>query len=154
MEVLIVVGLIVLAIIFIIIEAFFIPGISIAGITGGVLSIVAVWLAYRNLGAMGGHIALVSTILLIGISIWGFAKSKTWDRMALKTNVESKVESIDEEVIKVGDKGTTVSRLAPMGKVKINGHVVEAKTADDFIDQNEEIVVQEVYKTNVLVKKT
>ncbi len=30
---------------------------------------------------------------------------------------------------------------------------MEAKTADDFIDQNEEIVVKEVYKTNVLVEK-
>ena len=61
--------------------------------------------------------------------------------MALKTNVESKVESVTETQIKPGDKGTTVSRLAPMGKVKINDITVEAKTADDFIDQDEEIVV-------------
>ena len=65
----------------------------------------------------------------------------------------SSVDSISQEHIKPGDKGITISRLAPMGKVKINGHTMEAKTADDFIDQNEEIVVLEVFKTNVLVEK-
>lgn len=153
MEIAIVIGLVALAILFIIIEAFFIPGLSIAGIAGGILAVIAVWYAYANLGSAAGHITLVSTILLIGLSIWRFAKSKTLDRMALKTNVDGKVDSIDEEVIKVGDKGMTISRLAPMGKVKINGNVMEAKTADDFIDQNVEIIVIEVYKTNVLVEK-
>ncbi len=154
MEIAIVLSLVALAILFIIIEAFFIPGLSISGIVGGILAVIAVWYAYTYLGSTAGHITLISTLLLIGIAIWWFAKSKTLDRMSLKTNVDGKVESIDEEVIKPGDTGTTLSRLAPMGKVKIHGIVMEAKTADDFIDQNEEIVVKEVYKTNVLVEKS
>ncbi len=153
MEIAIVIGLLVLGMIFFIIEAFLIPGFSVAGIVGGILTVIAVWYAYQYLGPTAGHITLVSSILLIGFSIYGFAKSKTLDRMSLKTNVDSKVDSISQEHIKPGDKGITISRLAPMGKVKINGHTMEAKTADDFIDQNEEIVVLEVFKTNVLVEK-
>ncbi|NLI71158.1 MAG: hypothetical protein GX361_00310 [Bacteroidales bacterium] len=153
MEIAIVIGLLALGIIFFIIEAFLIPGISIAGIVGVLLTVIAVWYAYHYLGTTAGHITLVGSIFLIGGSIYAFAKSKTFDRMALKTNVESKVESVTETQIKPGDKGTTVSRLAPMGKVKINDITVEAKTADDFIDQDEEIVVLEVFKTNVLVEK-
>ena len=74
--------------------------------------------------------------------------------MSLKTNVTGTVDEINENLIRVGDKGITVSRLAPMGKVKVNGIVVEAKTGSEFIDQKQEIVVLEVFKTNVLVEKT
>lgn len=153
MEIAVVIGLLALGIIFLIIEVFLIPGASIAGIVGVLLTVVAVWYAYHYLGSTAGHLTLVGSIFLIGGSIYGFAKSKTFDRMALKTNVDSKVESITETQIKPGDKGMTVSRLAPMGKVKVNNITIEAKTADDFIDQNEEIVVLEVFKTNVLVEK-
>jgi membrane protein implicated in regulation of membrane protease activity len=40
-----------------------------------------------------------------------------------------------------------------MGKVKVNGFIVEAKTNSDFIDDGDEIVVLEVLKTNVLVER-
>lgn len=153
MDIAIVIGLLVLGMAFFIIEAFLIPGFSVAGIVGGVLTVIAVWYAYHHLGSTAGHITLVGSVLLIGFSIYGFAKSKTLERISLKTNVEGKVESIQEEQIKVGDTGKTISRLAPMGKARINGITVEAKTSDDFIDQDEEIVVLEVFNTNVLVEK-
>ncbi|MPN53179.1 hypothetical protein SDC9_200843 [bioreactor metagenome] len=40
-----------------------------------------------------------------------------------------------------------------MGKVKVNGHIVEAKTTDDFIDENTEVVITQVFSTNVLVER-
>lgn len=153
MDVLIVVGLIVLAIVFILLELFLIPGFSISGIVGILLMGVAVWYAYANLGSVGGNLTLAGSFVLTGLAVWGFIKSKALEKMSLKTNVSGTVDTIDETVIKVGDKGKTISRLAPMGKVLINGEVMEAKTIDEFIDQDEEIVVLEVYKTNVLVEK-
>jgi membrane protein implicated in regulation of membrane protease activity len=89
----------------------------------------------------------------MGVAIWAFMKSKALDKMSLRTNVTGRVDEIDELKIKVGDTGTTLSRLAPMGKIKINGTVVEAKTDNEFLDPNTEVIVKEVYKTNVLVEK-
>jgi membrane protein implicated in regulation of membrane protease activity len=40
-----------------------------------------------------------------------------------------------------------------MGKVRINGQVAEAKSADDFIDEDTEIVIVKVLRTNLLVKR-
>lgn len=153
MEIAIVIGLLMLGLFFFILEIFFIPGISIAGITGGLLTVAAVWYAYAHLGAVGGHLTLLGGVLFIGVSLWHFARSKTLDSMSLKTNVEGKVASLDEAEVKVGDRGKTLSRLAPMGKVSINNKTMEAKTADEFIDENVDIVVREVYRTNVLVEK-
>ncbi|MHB9055600.1 MAG: NfeD family protein [Paludibacteraceae bacterium] len=154
MDVLIVIILIVVAVIFLLLEIFLIPGFTVAGVTGLVLVAVSVWYAYSHIGPMAGHITLAGSFLFTGIAIWIFLKSKTLERMSLKTNVTGTVDEINENLIRVGDKGITVSRLAPMGKVKVNGIVVEAKTGSEFIDQKQEIVVLEVFKTNVLVEKT
>ncbi len=153
MDILIVVGLLLLAVIFLLIELFLIPGLSVAGITGIGLAAVSVWYAYSHLGPVAGNLTLAGSFILAGVAVWVFLKSRALEKMSLKTNVSGTVEKIDEEQIKPGDTGKTISRLAPMGKVRINNNVVEAKSGDDFIDQGVEIVVIEVYKTNVLVEK-
>ncbi len=153
MDIIIVIALIVLAIAFLLIEFFLIPGFSIAGGTGLVLMGVSVWYAYSHIGSLAGNITLFGSIILTGFSVWVFIKSRALDKMSLKTNITGTVDKIDEEIIKTGDRGVTLSRLAPMGKVRVNGTIIEAKTNDEFIDQNESIVVLEVFKTNVLVGK-
>lgn len=153
MDILIVVGLLVLAIVFLLIELFLIPGLSIAGISSIVLAAISVWYAYSHVGAVAGNITLVGAFVFSGVAIWVFIKSRALEKMSLKTNVTGTVDKINEDQIRVGDKGMSVSRLAPMGKVKVNGVVVEAKTSDEFIDQGTQIVVVEVYQTNVLVEK-
>jgi membrane-bound ClpP family serine protease len=40
-----------------------------------------------------------------------------------------------------------------MGKVKVNGQTIEAKSVDEFIDEGTPILVKEVFKTNVLVER-
>lgn len=151
MTIFIVLGLLLLAIIFILIELFLIPGVSIAGIIGIALFGVAVFYAYK-IGPLAGNLTLLGSFVLSGIGIWAFLKMRVLEKMSLKTNVTGTVEKIDEELIKEGDVGITLSRLAPMGKVKINNIVTEAKTNDEFIDEGSEIIVIEVYKTNVLVE--
>ena len=75
------------------------------------------------------------------------------DKFSLTTEITGKNDPLEDVEIKVGDKGISASRLAPMGKVKINGHMVEAKTNDDFIDPGVEVVVLQVLNTNILVER-
>lgn len=58
-----------------------------------------------------------------------------------------------ESELTLGAKGITVSRLSPMGKININGKVYEAKSADVFIDQREQVEVIGFENFNVVVKK-
>lgn len=147
----VVITLLILGVIFLLIELFLIPGISIAGIAGFISVVAAVIFAYVNLGTTAGHITLIASIIVSALGVWLFIRFRTLDRMALKTDIDGKIEPLKDTDIKVGDLGVTVSRLAPMGTVKINDHIIEAKTNSDFIDQNVEIVVLEVFSTNVLV---
>ncbi len=152
MEIVIVITLIVLGILFFIVELFLIPGISIAGIFGGILTFVAVWYAYAKIGTTAGNITLVAGLLLLVVAIWLFIKSKALEKMSLKTNVSGSATSIPNH-INIGDKATTLSRLAPMGKVIVNGITLEAKTNDAFIDEGTEVIIKKIDKTNVLVEK-
>lgn len=58
-----------------------------------------------------------------------------------------------ENEIALGTVGTTVSRLSPMGKININGKIYEAKSADVFIDQREQVEVVGFENFNVIVRK-
>lgn len=145
--------LLVIGIVFLIIELFLIPGTSIAGIASGILLICAVVFAYSGLGRTAGNITLILSVVMAGIAIWLFLHTRTLDKIELKTEIKSKVDPLKGLNIKVGDKGRTLSRLAPMGKVMIDGNVAEAKTRGEFLDHDTEIVVVEVHSTNLLVEK-
>jgi len=153
MEITIVLVLLFIGIILFLVELFLIPGISIAGIAGSVFLGGAVYYAYTNISSTSGHITLFGSILLLAIAITIFVKSKALDRMSLKTNITSKNDPLEKMIINVGDAGIASSRLAPMGKVKINGNIMEAKTNGEFIDQGTEVRVMQVFNTNILVER-
>lgn len=150
MEIVIIVALMLLGIILLLVEMFLIPGISVAGIGGSISMIISIVLAFRTSFNLG-WLVLGLTIFIVAFLIWFFFKSKAMDRMSLLTRIDSKVESLKDLEIKVGDKGITVSRMMPMGKVKVNGYVVEAKTNDGFIDENTSVVVEAILSNAIQV---
>ena len=153
MEITIVVVLLLVGIIFFLLELFLIPGISIAGIAGTLFVGGAVYYAYDKIGNTAGHLTLLGGIVLLGIAVWIFLRSKALEKMSLKAGIDGKNDPLKDVSVEVGDTGITSSRLAPMGKVKVNGHIVEAKTNDDFIDEGVEVTVLEVMNTNILVER-
>lgn len=133
-------------------ELFIVPGITVAGIGGTVLILGGIYFAYAIDDKSTGHITLLISVLLIALVFFLSFRSNTWKKTALTTNVEGQVASIPA-TIKVGDSALTVSRLAPVGKILIDGEVIEAKSKLGLIDQKEEVTVIEIYNTSVLVEK-
>lgn len=153
MEVAFIVGLILLGIFFMVLEVYFLPGISIAGIAGFGCMAGGVVMAYIHWGSSGGTATFgISAIALSGVLYW-FYKSKTLDRMALKTEIESHVDPLKGSHVQVGDRGKTLSRLAPMGTILINGYSIEGKSENEMIDEDTEVEIIEVSNNNVTVKK-
>lgn len=76
-------------------EMFLLPGFGIAGVFGLACLIAAVVIAYVKLAifwAWAGHVTLAACVLLCGIAIWVFIKSKAMDKMALDTTIEGGVD--------------------------------------------------------------
>jgi membrane-bound ClpP family serine protease len=151
MEIIIIIVLLTFGIVFLLAEIFLFPGISIAGIAGAIFFIGGIIYAF-TVGTMHGFITTAISVVALGISVYYFMKSKTLDKLSLHTEIDGTVDTIDSDKIKVGDKGIANSRLAPMGKVKINGITTEAKSLFEFIDEGSEVEVVAVNKTNVEVK--
>jgi len=80
-------------------------------------------------------------------------RGRTLDRMALKTDIDSKVDLVSELPVKVGDEGVAVSRLAPMGSIMVNDNKLEARSLNGFIDENEKVVIVRFEGNIAVVKK-
>lgn len=145
--------LIILGILLFVIEFLLVPGITVAGVGGLILTVLGVFKAFNDYGTTTGVWVLIGTILLSILVIAFSLRARTWRKLMLKTNVEGTVDSdITEDQIKVGDRGETLTRLAPMGKIKINDIVREAKSLEGYIDEHRPIEIVSVDGTSISVK--
>jgi len=149
----VVIILIVLGILLFVIEFLLVPGVTIAGIGGLVLTVFGVYKAFNDFGSSTGVWVLIGTLMISVFVIAMSLRARTWNSLMLKTNVDGTVDSaITEDQIKAGDKGTSMTRLAPMGKIEVNGIVREAKSIEGYIDEHTQIKVVSVEGTRISVK--
>lgn len=151
LDIAIIVVLMGLAIALILLEIFLLPGITLAGVGGFLFAVGGLFFAY-SIGAMVGNITLgISALLFIGAFVW-LLRSRSFSRVALHTDIDSKLVSSRDLGIQPGDEGVTLSRLAPIGKARIKDQTVEAKSQDELIDEDTEVVVLRVDSYNIIVK--
>lgn len=154
LHIIVVISVIVLGILFLLIEIFLLPGISIAGIAGAIFLVGGIIYSYMFLGSTAGNISLAASAVALGLTFFGLLKSKSLDRISLNTNIDAKVDNSYLLKIAAGDTGVAISRLNPIGKILVNDIIAEGKSFDgEFIEENTEIVVTKVETYNVLVKR-
>lgn len=153
LDIIIIAFLLGLAIVLILLEIFMLPGITVAGVGGCIFAIGGIAYAYGQVGVVTGNITLAASLVLFGIAFVWFLKSKALDKMALNTNADGKIASNNDLNVKVGDEGITLSRLNPVGKIKVNGICVEAKSTGDFISEQTPVIVLKVSANSILVKE-
>ena len=145
--------LIVLGILLFVIEFLLVPGVTIAGIGGLVLTVIGVYKAFEDFGSTVGVWVLIGTILLSVFVIAMSLRARTWSRLMLKTNISGTVDKdLTEDQVKSGDRGTTITRLAPMGKILVNNLVREAKSTEGFINEHTDIEIVSIAGTRISVK--
>jgi len=154
MDMFYVVLLVLFGVLFLVSELVFLPGVSV----GAVLSLVcygsAIYLAFRNLGPLAGVAAILAIGLLSLVATVVSLRAKTWQRFSLKQEIRSSSMPRPEEELRVGDRGTTLSRLSPMGKVEIGGRIYEAKSQGPYVDPHREVEVTGFENFSVIVKTT
>ena len=152
MTILIILFLIFLGIILLLLEFVVIPGITIAGVGGVILLGASIYLAFKTFGVLAGIITLAFVAIAVPIVVYRLFQSRAGKKMLLNSEIDGHVDKIDDQLIRIGDEGLTLGRLAPTGRVRINDLSMEAKSATGFVDQNVKIKVIEVLKTQVIVE--
>ena len=137
-----IITLIILGIILLLIEILLIPGIAVVGVLGLASLAGSCYFAFQEYGEVGGVITIAVNILLLVLFTIYSLKSKTWKKLSLNTNIDSKTDQMPEEKgIVVGDEGITITRLSPMGKATINNKALEVAARDNIIDANVKVRV-------------
>jgi len=152
MTLLSIVLLIIIGLVLLLIEFAVIPGITIAGIGGFLLLAASVYIAFSELGSIAGFITLAFVLIVSPAMIYYFFKTRTGKMMILDSEIKGKIENFNPENLKVGDIGKTIGRLAPMGKIKVNGEVVEAQSTGAFIDHKTEIRIIKIKSNQIIVE--
>lgn len=150
----IIIFLILLGLLLFLLEFLVVPGITVAGVGGAISIITAIVLGFYYHGPRTGLIILLSTLVVMIITVVLMLKAGTWKKLMLNKSIDSKVDNVKKNagLINVGDKGITITRLNPMGKVMVNGEYYEAKSLDKLVDQKTEIVVIKVESNKLIVK--
>ena len=153
MDILIIILLVLIGVVLIILEIFFLPGITVAGFSSLIFFGGGIYYAIVNLGTTAGYVTIVASVVACVVGIIWFMRSKSLDRISLKTDIDSVIPTQVNDSIKVGDEGIALSRLNPMGTVLIGTVQVEGKTREDFIDEGSSVIVERVERTSVIVRK-
>lgn len=144
--------LMVIAIALLLLEIFMLPGITVAGIGGLLFAAGGLIYAY-SVSTCVGHVTLGASLVAFAAAFAWLMRSKSFSRVALNTDIDSRLTSSRELGIVPGDEGVTLSRLAPIGKALIKGQAVEAKALDELIDEGTPVVVMQVEGYNVVVQR-
>lgn len=146
-----IVTLILVGLVLIFAEILLIPGVGVAGILG-LLSIGgSCFYAFHQVGTTAGVIVTaVNAALLVALTIW-VLRAKTWKKLTLETTVEGKAVPSDNSIL-IGERGVTLTRLAPMGMVRFGGESVEVKALEGMIDPGVEVEVVMVEDNKIYVQ--
>lgn len=145
-----VISFIIIGLLLLFAEILIIPGVGVAGILG-VLSLVGSCVyAFLEVSTTAGIITTVSVVVLLVVMTIYVLRAKTWKRISLNTNIDSK--AISDVKVSVGDSGKTITRLAPMGQAVIGGESTEVKALEGMIDSNVEVVVVMIDDNKIYVK--
>jgi len=141
-----------LGIFLLLIEFLLIPGITVFGIGGFLFLIAGVGAAYYYHGATAGNLTLLFTVAGSVSTLYVVFKQKTWRRLGLSANINSRVQPFETGRIAEGETGKTLTRLAPVGNALVNDITCEAHSQSGIIEPNTDIEVIRVMQTYIIVK--
>ena len=149
-------GLIIIGFILILIEIFLVPGFNIFGIFGFAMIVLGIILGYTKLDTIIANFILIISVLISIFLIRFVVKSKTWNRMVLKTD-QQKSEgfhaSADNLASLMGKQGTAYTKLRPAGIALINDEKIDVMTEGNLIEKDRLVEVILVEGNRVVVRE-
>lgn len=145
--------LIFFGLLFLVAEIVLLPGISVGALLSMVCYGSSIYLAFRDHGPVAGVVVILVILVLSTAATILSLRAKTWQRFSLRQEIDSSSMHSPETELHVGDRGTTVSRLSPMGKIEVGGRIYEAKSQDVYVDPRRDVEVVGFENFSVIVKK-
>lgn len=133
-------------------EVLFVPGTTVVGIFGLIVSLVGIVYAFLSFDpGTAWLISGIAALLNLAAIVYSF-RSGVWNKFSLKeTNVGG---AFDDRTIglQVGMPGKATSDIKPIGKAMIGEKIYEVKSESGFIPVGSEITVIKILNNKIIVK--
>ncbi len=147
-----IVAVIILGLLLIFLEIFFIPGTTLFGVAGGVALIAGIIMMYADYGSRYGNITLGISFVAVIISIaLGFRVIES-NKLSMKAEITGKVNELESNAFHVGDTGTTMTELRPNGKAMINGQKSDVYSNGEYIQRETIVEIIKITRDKIFVK--
>jgi membrane-bound ClpP family serine protease len=137
----------------IVVELVFVPGTTVVGILGFILTAVGIWISYAALGTTIGHITLASTVLVGAVAFVYSFRSDSWSRFALKDQNRGHVNEDTPHQLEVGEVGKTISALRPQGTALFAERHHEVQTQGEFVAPNKAVRIIGIQQNKIIVEE-
>ncbi len=152
MEILILSSLLGIGLILLMVEVLFIPGTTVVGILGFLVSLAGVAYAFMTFGYDTALWITGVTAVLNLIAVWYGFSSGVWNKFSLKTAITGGAFDDRTLGLSLGMKGKTISDLKPYGKISVGDRIFEVKSEEGFIEVGKEVEIIKIENNKISVK--
>jgi len=143
---------IIIGLILIILDLFFIPG-GVVAFIGLALVIYADYRSFKEYGTTTGllfsGVSGIASILLIA----QFFRPSFWNRFGPKGEINSRVNTSDLEKVTLGDHGIAVGAIRPSGYARFGNELIEVHAKHEMISPHSEIEIIAIESNKIIVKQ-
>lgn len=146
------VSLLSIGLVLVLTEILFVPGTTVVGILGLLVTIGGIYYAFITFGPEVGWLVLgISILVNMAVIIYGF-RSGVWTRFALRETISSR--SFDDRLLglEIGMRGKTISDLKPFGKAEFLDRIFEVKSDSGFISVGSSVIITKLEDNKIIVK--
>ncbi len=152
MAILVLCSLLIIGLILLLVEILFIPGTTIVGAFGLLVSIAGIIYAFLSYDVQTAWLITgIAAVLNIGVIIYGF-NSGVWNKFSLKSSIRGGTFDGRTDGFQVGMPGKALSDLKPFGKGVFGEQIVEIKSEGGFIGVNSDITIIKIENNKIIVK--
>lgn len=143
---------ILLGILLLIAELIVFSGTAVSGILSVFSFAAAAFFSWKYASTTGLIVTLILIVLLSILAAGICMYSKTWKNIALKNSIDSVSQDMPQNRLTKGTVALTVTRLAPMGKIEVDGELFEAKCLDAYVEPQTKVEITGFENFTVIVK--
>ncbi|MBC6368814.1 NfeD family protein [Algoriphagus sp. AK58] len=152
MEILILSSLLITGLILLLLEILFIPGTTVVGIFGFLVSLAGLVYAFLTFEySLALWITGVALALNFAAVWYGFS-SGVWKKFSLKSSMTGGAFDGRTSGLEVGMMGTTVSDIKPFGKALFSDELYEVKSESGFIEVGKTVEIVKIENNKIIVK--
>ena len=151
MEILVLSTLLLIGLILLIVEILFIPGTTVVGIFGFLVSLAGLAFAFLNFEYSVAIWITGGTLVINFAAVWYGFSSGIWKKFSLKSTQSGGAFDGRTDGLEVGMKGLAVSDIKPYGKASFNEIWVEVKSESGFIEVNTPVTITKIENNKISV---